>query len=51
MTAAEVRQVLINQREVATQLFGWLATASGYIDDAALKRYIEQRLQVASLAG
>jgi len=37
----QVDDVLVAQSEGDTRLFGEIAIARGYIDDAALKRYID----------
>ena len=47
MKAWQVEDVLLAQRKGDARLFGEIAIALGYIDDAALQRYVET-LSVAS---
>jgi len=44
----QVEDLLIVQKSGDTRLFGELAIAFGYIDDKALRRYVESRQQIES---
>jgi hypothetical protein len=43
MKTWQVDDVLLAQRSGDTRMFGEIAIALGYIDDAALQRYVESR--------
>jgi len=43
MTAAQVEQVLALQEGGDERLFGEIAIEKGFIDDDAIKRYLESR--------
>ena len=43
MRAWQVEDVLLAQRSGDTRIFGELAISLGYVDDTALKRYVESQ--------
>jgi hypothetical protein len=43
MKTWQVNDVLLSQRSGDARMFGEIAIALGYIDDAALQRYVESR--------
>jgi hypothetical protein len=50
MTAWQVKDILSEQARGDTRIFGEIAIELGYIDDAALARYVEFRKNRAVIA-